>query len=169
EKDSATILDDSSSLLEQVADTLARNPAIAHVEIQGHTDDSGTPDHNKSLSEARANAVLEWLVAHGIDATRLSARGFGQERPISPNLSPQGRARNRRGQLTISHGRSAPPSPNRELESRALDSSISIVGDDSIRAVESCRRRRSEAKRRGLQKACSTAAAPSSRASGCRH
>ncbi|HTQ06671.1 MAG TPA: carboxypeptidase regulatory-like domain-containing protein [Polyangiaceae bacterium] len=103
EKDSATILDDSSSLLEQVADTLARTPSIAHVEIQGHTDDSGTPDHNKSLSEARANAVLEWLVAHGIDSARLSARGYGQERPISPNVSPQGRARNRRVQFIISH------------------------------------------------------------------
>ncbi len=103
EKDSATILDDSSALLEQVADTLARTPSITHVEIQGHTDDSGTPDHNKSLSEARANAVLDWLVAHGIDSSRLSARGYGQERPISPNVSPQGRARNRRVQFMISH------------------------------------------------------------------
>lgn len=103
ERDSATILDDSSSLLEQVADTLARTPSITHVEIQGHTDDSGTADHNKSLSEARANAVLAWLVAHGVDGSRLSARGYGQERPISPNVSPQSRARNRRVQFIISH------------------------------------------------------------------
>jgi outer membrane protein OmpA-like peptidoglycan-associated protein len=89
-------------LLEQVADTLARTPSIQHVEIQGHTDDSGTPEHNRSLSEARANAVLAWLVAHGIDASRLSARGYGQERPISPNVSPQSRARNRRVQFIIS-------------------------------------------------------------------
>jgi outer membrane protein OmpA-like peptidoglycan-associated protein len=72
------------------------------VEIQGHTDDSGTPDHNKELSEARANAVLTWLVAHGIDPARLSAHGYGQERPISPNVSPQSRARNRRVQFMIS-------------------------------------------------------------------
>jgi outer membrane protein OmpA-like peptidoglycan-associated protein len=102
ERDSATILDDSSSLLEQVADTLERTPSIEHVEIQGHTDDSGTPDHNKELSEARANAVLTWLVAHGIDPARLSAHGYGQERPISPNVSPLSRARNRRVQFMIS-------------------------------------------------------------------
>jgi outer membrane protein OmpA-like peptidoglycan-associated protein len=101
ERDSATILDDSSSLLEQVADTLARTPSLAHVEIQGHTDDSGTAEHNKSLSEARAEAVRAWLVAHGIDSGRLTARGYGQERPISPNVSPQSRARNRRVQFMI--------------------------------------------------------------------
>lgn len=101
-RDSATILDDSSSLLEQVADALARTPSIMHVEIQGHTDDSGTSEHNQALSEARAGAVLAWLVAHGIDPSRLSARGYGQERPISPNVSPQGRARNRRVQFIIS-------------------------------------------------------------------
>jgi len=101
ERDSATILDDSSSLLEQVADTLARTPSLEHVEIQGHTDDSGTAEHNKALSEARANAVLQWLVAHGIDSGRLSAHGYGQERPISPNVSPQSRARNRRVQFII--------------------------------------------------------------------
>ncbi|HEY4158967.1 MAG TPA: OmpA family protein [Polyangiaceae bacterium] len=55
------------------------------------------------MSEARANAVLEWLVAHGIDASRLTAHGFGQERPRSPNVTPQGRARNRRVELIISH------------------------------------------------------------------
>jgi outer membrane protein OmpA-like peptidoglycan-associated protein len=103
EQDSATILGDSNALLEQIADTLARTPTIEHLEIQGHTDDTGTPEHNKSLSEARANAVLEWLVAHGIDANRLAAHGFGQERPLSPNVTPQGRARNRRVELIISH------------------------------------------------------------------
>jgi outer membrane protein OmpA-like peptidoglycan-associated protein len=103
EKDSATILEDSGALLEQIADALARTPSITHVEIQGHTDDSGTPEHNKALSEARAGAVLDWLVSHGIDPSRLSARGYGQERPLSPNVTPQGRARNRRVQFIIEH------------------------------------------------------------------
>jgi outer membrane protein OmpA-like peptidoglycan-associated protein len=103
EHDSATILGDSNALLEQIADTLARTPKIEHLEIQGHTDDTGTPEHNKSLSEARANAVLDWLTLHGIEASRLSAHGFGQERPLSPNVTPQGRARNRRVELIISH------------------------------------------------------------------
>jgi len=103
EHDSATILGDSNALLEEIADTLARTPSIEHLDIQGHTDDTGTPDHNKALSESRANAVLDWLVGHGIDAGRLVAHGFGQERPLSPNVTPQGRARNRRVEFIIVH------------------------------------------------------------------
>jgi outer membrane protein OmpA-like peptidoglycan-associated protein len=99
--DSASILGDSNALLEQITDALARTPRIARVEIQGHTDDSGTPEHNKNLSEARANAVLDWLVEHGVEPNRLVARGYGQERPISPNVTPQGRSRNRRVQFVI--------------------------------------------------------------------
>ena len=57
------------------------------------------PDKKK----ARANAVLEWLTAHGIDGARLIARGYGQERPIAPNVTPTGRARNRRVQFMILH------------------------------------------------------------------
>jgi len=101
EKDSAAISSDSSAVLEEVADALARAPRPAHAEIQGHTDDSGAPDHDKSLSEARASSVLEWLSSHGIEASRLSAKGYGKERPISPNVTPQGRARNRRIQIML--------------------------------------------------------------------
>ncbi|HXK17289.1 MAG TPA: OmpA family protein [Polyangiaceae bacterium] len=101
ENDSATILGDSSTLLEQITDVLARTPSITQLEIQGHTDNLGSAEHNKTLSEARASAVLEWLVAHGIDPARLTAHGYGQERPIAPNATPQGRARNRRVQFML--------------------------------------------------------------------
>jgi outer membrane protein OmpA-like peptidoglycan-associated protein len=101
EQDSAVILPDSQALLEEIADALASTPRITKVEIQGHTDNNGAPEHNKALSEARANAVLDWLVAHGIDSGRLIARGYGQERPMSPNVTPQARARNRRVQFMI--------------------------------------------------------------------
>ncbi|HYQ02879.1 MAG TPA: carboxypeptidase regulatory-like domain-containing protein [Polyangiaceae bacterium] len=101
EKDSAAIASDSSALLEEVADALARTPRSPHVEIQGYMDDSGVPDRDKALSEARANAVLEWLTGHGIEASRLSAKGYGKDRPLSPNVTPQGRARNRRIQIML--------------------------------------------------------------------
>jgi outer membrane protein OmpA-like peptidoglycan-associated protein len=101
DRDSASILGDSNGLLDEITDTLARTPRITRVEIQGHTDNSGTPEHNKTLSEARANAVLDWLTSHGIATSRLVAQGYGQERPISPNVTPQGRARNRRVQFII--------------------------------------------------------------------
>jgi OmpA-OmpF porin, OOP family len=102
DQDSAAISADSESLLDEVADALGSNPRITRLEIQGHTDNSGTPDHNQSLSEARANAVLDWLAAHGIDPRRMSARGYGQDHPLSPNVTPQGHARNRRIQFMIS-------------------------------------------------------------------
>jgi outer membrane protein OmpA-like peptidoglycan-associated protein len=101
EKDSATLSSESNALLEEVADALARAPRSPHVEIQGYTDDSGVPERDRTISEARANAVLEWLTSHGIEASRLSARGYGKERPLSPNVTPQGRARNRRIQIML--------------------------------------------------------------------
>jgi outer membrane protein OmpA-like peptidoglycan-associated protein len=87
--------------LEEIADTLIRNPCLKQVEIQGHTDNSGTKEHNKVLSDQRANAVREWLLAHSIEPGRLIAQGYGQERPISPNVTPAGKERNRRVQFII--------------------------------------------------------------------
>jgi outer membrane protein OmpA-like peptidoglycan-associated protein len=101
ETDSAKISIDSVGLLEEIADTMIRNPCLKQVEIQGHTDNSGTKEHNKVLSDQRANAVREWLLGHGIEPGRLVAQGYGQERPISPNVTPAGKERNRRVQFMI--------------------------------------------------------------------
>src|SRR5262249_8753671 len=101
ETDSAKISIDSTGLLEEIADTLARNACLKQVEIQGHTDNTGPKEHNKTLSDQRANSVREWLLAHGVEPGRLSAVGYGQERPISPNVTPAGKERNRRVQFII--------------------------------------------------------------------
>jgi outer membrane protein OmpA-like peptidoglycan-associated protein len=85
----------------EIADTLLRNPRIRRVEIQGHTDNTGTPDHNKVLSDQRANSVRDWLTAHGVQPSRLTAIGYGQERPLVPNVTAAMRARNRRVQFKI--------------------------------------------------------------------
>ena len=79
--------------------------------MQGHTDNSGTPEHNKVLSEQRAEAVRAWLVQHGVPSDKLVARGYGQERPIAPNVTAGNRARNRRVQFIIleKEGATAPP------------------------------------------------------------
>jgi outer membrane protein OmpA-like peptidoglycan-associated protein len=65
-------------------------------EIEGHTDSSGTDAVNQPLSERRARAVVDHLVAGGIDASALRARGYGSSRPVADNTTPEGRARNRR-------------------------------------------------------------------------
>ncbi len=101
ETDSAKIKLDSNLLLEEIADVLTRNPKIKLVEIQGHTDNTGAAAHNKELSDQRANAVRDRLVSLGVAAGRLTAKGYGAERPIVPNVTAGNRARNRRVALSI--------------------------------------------------------------------
>jgi outer membrane protein OmpA-like peptidoglycan-associated protein len=71
------------------------------VEIQGHTDNSGSRDGNQRLSDARANAVRDWLVKAGVAGGRLKAKGYGQDRPLAPNVTEANRAKNRRVQFII--------------------------------------------------------------------
>lgn len=106
--DSAVILPQSFGLLTEVADTLIRHGEIRRVEVQGHTDTSGTADHNHVLSEERAEAVRAWLVQHGVNANRLVAHGFGQDNPLVPNVTAANRAKNRRVQFIILERADAP-------------------------------------------------------------
>lgn len=99
--DSADILPDSIPLLTEIADVLLRHPEIRRVEIQGHTDNRGGREHNMDLSQRRAEAVRDWLVAAGVDAGRLEARGYGDTDPVAPNLTAANRARNRRVAFVI--------------------------------------------------------------------
>ncbi len=99
--DSADILPDSMGIIEEAADALRTHTEITGVEIQGHTDDSGTPEYNMRLSGERANAVREALIRAGVEPTRLTARGYGQEKPLLPNTNEANKAKNRRVQLMI--------------------------------------------------------------------
>ena len=99
--DQATILPQSAGLLGEIADVLRSNPRIHKVEIQGHTDDRGSTEHNQQLSEERAASVKSWLTSHGVDGERLVAKGYGPARPLVPNVTERNRARNRRVQFII--------------------------------------------------------------------
>jgi len=92
---------DGAQLLTEIADTLIRNPRIKRVEVQGHTDNSGTPEHNQTLSEQRAEAVRKWLVDHGVAPDRMVAKGYGQTKPLVPNVTAANKAKNRRVQFVI--------------------------------------------------------------------
>ena len=99
--DSAEILPDSQSILEELADLMSKRPDIKNVEVQGHTDDTGAAPYNLRLSQSRAQAVVDAISSHGIDASRMTAKGYGQEKPLVPNTTEQNRAKNRRVQVMI--------------------------------------------------------------------
>jgi outer membrane protein OmpA-like peptidoglycan-associated protein len=87
-------------LLAQHIRVLEMNPAFK-IEIQGHTDSIASEEYNQMLSEKRAESTKDYFVSHGIDAARISTRGFGELRPIAPNDTPEGRAENRRIEVKI--------------------------------------------------------------------
>lgn len=97
----ATIQKQSHSLLDQLTATILANPDIKHLSVEGHTDDTGSYERNLVLSRQRAQAVVDYLVKHGIASERLSAVGYGPDRPIDPSKTPQARALNRRVEFVI--------------------------------------------------------------------
>jgi OmpA-OmpF porin, OOP family len=94
----------SFRVLESVLAILVSHPEITRVEVQGHTDNAGNAERNTALSERRAERVRLWLVEHGIDGARVTARGFGPAQPIESNSTAAGRARNRRVEFHIVAG-----------------------------------------------------------------
>jgi outer membrane protein OmpA-like peptidoglycan-associated protein len=86
--------------LKRVYDFLRLNPTVG-VEISGHTDNTGTPELNQSLSEQRAQSVVDYLVNKGIETRRLKAAGYGETKAVADNQSEEGRAMNRRTELKI--------------------------------------------------------------------
>jgi outer membrane protein OmpA-like peptidoglycan-associated protein len=73
----------------------------AKLTIEGHTDNTGTNAHNMKLSNDRAKSVVDYLVSKGIDASRLTAVGFGEEKPVTTNKTAEGRTLNRRVELKL--------------------------------------------------------------------
>lgn len=94
----ATIRPESQRIIEEIATLLKDNPDLK-VSIEGHTDSTGTPQGNRVLSEERARAVLTAVAALGVDPSRMTAVGWGQNRPVADNGSEEGRARNRRVEI----------------------------------------------------------------------
>jgi len=99
--DSAEILPDSQGIVEELAELMSKRPDIKNVEVQGHTDDTGAAAYNLRLSQSRAQAVVDAISSHGVDASRMTAKGYGQEKPLVPNTTEQNRAKNRRVQVMI--------------------------------------------------------------------
>jgi OOP family OmpA-OmpF porin len=95
---SSELTDTAQAILDDVAQTLLANPDI-RVEVGGHTDITGSRAVNTRLSQARAESVMAYLVSKGVDAPRLTARGYGPDDPVADNATVAGRAQNRRVEL----------------------------------------------------------------------
>jgi OmpA-OmpF porin, OOP family len=89
---------ESSPIIGQIAAMMKNSPDL-ELSVEGHTDNIGDPQENQTLSEERAKAVVSAIVQKGVDASRLTAVGFGQNKPVTDNTSEEGRAKNRRVEL----------------------------------------------------------------------
>jgi outer membrane protein OmpA-like peptidoglycan-associated protein len=96
--DSAVIRDESKPTLDKIVAILKSDSAMKLM-IEGHTDSSGTAEHNQILSQQRAESVKSYLVAAGVSLGRLSAVGFGASKPVASNSTATGKAQNRRVEL----------------------------------------------------------------------
>jgi outer membrane protein OmpA-like peptidoglycan-associated protein len=96
--DSAVIRDESKPTLDKIVAMLKSEPAMQLI-IEGHTDSSGSTEHNQVLSQQRAESVKLYLVAAGVSPSRLSVEGYGESKPVASNTTATGMAQNRRVEL----------------------------------------------------------------------
>ena len=94
----ADILPESRPLIDEIVKMLSKRGSL-RVGVEGHTDNTGTPAANRTLSEARARSVADAIVAAGVKRDRLDSAGFGQDRPVADNRTEEGRAKNRRVEI----------------------------------------------------------------------
>jgi outer membrane protein OmpA-like peptidoglycan-associated protein len=97
---SFALLPASTAELNNLVGLMKATPAL-RIEVGGHTDNVGNDAANQLLSEQRANAVRDFLVKQGIDASRVVAKGYGETKPVATNETDEGRAQNRRTEVTV--------------------------------------------------------------------
>lgn len=94
------LLPASHAELDRLVQLLKANPTL-RIELSGHTDDVGADAANMTLSDNRAKAARDYVVSKGIDATRITAKGYGETKPVASNETEEGRAQNRRTEVMV--------------------------------------------------------------------
>ncbi|WIG92953.1 OmpA family protein [Myxococcus sp. SDU36] len=103
----STLSDEELRNLDAVADYLKANPGVS-LRIEGHTDSTGPDELNRTLSQERADAVRTYLIQRGVTSSRLTAKGYGPDRPLTTNDTPEGRGTNRRVEFVTESGGASP-------------------------------------------------------------
>jgi len=98
---SALLTDAAKEILAGIAMSHHKHHADVSLLVSGHTDSTGSSAYNKTLSQQRAEAVVAYMVGHGCDAAKLTAAGFGEENAVADNATKEGRAQNRRVELSV--------------------------------------------------------------------
>jgi OOP family OmpA-OmpF porin len=101
ENNKSVILPESFSLLDDITKVFKDNENIKKVSIEGHASAEGDPKRNLTLSDERAKSVMKYIADHGIDAKRMTAKGFGITKPIADNTTEEGKEKNRRVEFNI--------------------------------------------------------------------
>jgi peptidoglycan-associated lipoprotein len=97
------VRDDAQPILAHQAEWLNRYPQV-RVRIEGNADERGTREYNLALGARRANSIKDFLVAHGVSASRIETVSFGKEKPIDPGTTEEAYAKNRNGHTAITSG-----------------------------------------------------------------
>lgn len=101
--DSSVVKSSEKGNVEAVAAYMKSAPANVALLIEGHCDERGTEEYNRSLGERRALALREALVADGVDSQKVTTRSFGKDRPVDTSNTEAGMAKNRRGEFVVLH------------------------------------------------------------------
>jgi outer membrane protein OmpA-like peptidoglycan-associated protein len=102
EVNKAVIKEESFSLLHDIGEVIKSNPHLKKISIEGHASAEGDAKRNKKLSDDRSKAVMEYLAKkEGIEAARLAAKGWGEEKPVASNDTEDGREKNRRVEFLV--------------------------------------------------------------------
>lgn len=99
--DRSVIKDSAKPELDAFASRVKSLSTVDSISIVGHTDSSGTDAYNQALSERRAAAVKDYLASQGVDAGLMSTSGMGESQPVADNSTKEGRAQNRRVEITL--------------------------------------------------------------------
>ncbi len=101
--DKYAVRSDAEPILSAQATWLSRYPSV-NVRIEGNADERGTREYNLALGARRANSIKDFLIAHGVSASRIETVSFGKEKPIDPGTTEEAYAKNRNGHTAITSG-----------------------------------------------------------------